>query len=243
MSAQFNSLALGSCLLCLTTLSQAALADTKSWNYKVTPYLWNVSFDGNTSSGSNDVPIDTDYSFFTLDNLDNVFSISFEANNGRIGILFDGLRARYSDTASNRIFDTQLAVELGFIEGAVSYLPSSFEHLDFIGGVRYIFLDTQLVFTPGATTEPAQNWVDPLIGVRYQNSLAKNWHYQLRGDVGGFGVSSDLVLNLLAIIGYKFNNTLGLDLGYRYVSIDFKEDDFLYDVSMQGFVVGLGIYF
>ena len=53
----------------------------------------------------------------------------------------------------------------------------------------------------------------------------------------------DLVLNFLATIGYKFNNTLGIDLGYRYVSIDFKDDDFLYDVSMQGIVVGLGIYF
>ena len=243
MSAQFNSLLFWSCLLCLTILSQATLADTKSWNYKVTPYLWNVSFDGNTSSGGNDVPIDTDYSFFTLDNLDNVFSIAFEANNGRYGILLDGLRARYNDTTSNRIFDTQLAVELGFIEGAISYMPSNFDHLDFIGGVRYIFINTQLELTPGPTSESDHNWLDPLLGARYQNSLAENWHYQLRGDVGGFGVSSELVLNLLATIGYKFNNTLGLDLGYRYVSIDFKDGDFLYDVSMQGIVVGLGIHF
>ena len=243
MLTRFKSLFYKTCLLYLAITPQTLLAETESWHYKLTPYLWNVNFDGNTSSGGNDVPIDTDYSFFTLDNLDNVFSITFEANNGRIGILFDGLRARYSDSTSNMIFATQLAVELGFIEGAVSYMPSKFEHLDFIGGVRYIFLDTQLVFTPGPTTEASQNWVDPLIGARYQNALSDNWYYLLRGDVGGFGVSSELVLNLLATIGYKFNNTLGLDLGYRYVSIDFKEDDFLYDVSMQGIVVGLGIYF
>lgn len=243
MLTHFKRLSYRAFLTCLTITPQALFAETASWHYNVTPYLWNVSFDGNTSSGGNDIPIDTDYSFFTLDNLDNVFSISFEANNGRVGLLFDGLRARYSDNTSNMLFATQLAVELGFIEGAVSYMPSKFKHLDFIGGVRYIFLDTQIIFTPGPTTEPSQNWVDPLIGARYQNNLTKNWHYQLRGDVGGFGVSSDLVLNLLATIGYKFNNTLGLDLGYRYVSIDFKEDDFLYDVSMQGIVVGLGIHF
>jgi len=240
---QSNTLFFGSCLFCLTIILQAALADTKSWNYKVTPYLWNVSFDGDTSSGGNDFPIDTDYSFFTLDNLDKVFSISFEANNGRVGLLFDGLRARYSDNTSNMLFATQLAVELGFIEGSVSYTPSKFEHLDLIGGVRYIFLDTQLAFNPGPSSESNHDWVDPLVGARYKNSLAKNWHYQLRGDIGGFGVSSELVLNLLATIGYKFNNTLGLDLGYRYVSIDFKDDDFLYDVSMHGVIIGLGIYF
>jgi len=91
------------CLLYLTFAPQTLLAETESWHYKLTPYLWNVSFDGNTSSGGNGIPIDTDYSFFTLDNLDNVFSIAFEANNGHCGILLDGLRARYSDTASNRI--------------------------------------------------------------------------------------------------------------------------------------------
>ena len=243
MLTHFKRLFCVACLFCLTIIPQASFAETTPWHYKVTPYLWKVSFDGNTSSGGDGVPIDTDYSFFTLDNLDNVFSISFEANNGRLGILFDGLRARYSDNTSNMLFATQLSVKLGFIEGAVSYMPSNFEHLDFIGGVRYIFLHTQLVFTPGPTTESDHDWVDPLIGARYQNSLAGNWHYQLRGDVGGFGVSSDLVLNLLATIGYKFNNTLGVDLGYRYVNIDFKEDDFIYDVSMQGIVVGLGISF
>lgn len=243
MLAHFKSAFCSACLFCVTVSPQASFAETTSWHYKVTPYLWNVSFDGNTSSGGNDIPIDIDYSFFTLDNLDKVFSIAFEASNGRVGILFDGLRASYSDNTSNVIFASQLSVKLGFIEGAVSYMPAKFRHLDFIGGARYIFLDTQLVFTPGPALAPDHDWVDPLVGARYQNSLAENWHYQLRGDIGGFGVSSELVVNLMATIGYKFNKTLGVDLGYRYVDIDFKEDDFIYDVSMQGIVVGLGIHF
>lgn len=243
MPVRYKRLFCVACLFCSTITPQALFADTTSWHYKLTPYLWNVSFDGNTSSGGNDIPVDTDYSFFTLDNLDNVFSLSFEAGNGRYGILFDGLRARYNDTASNRFFDSRLAVEIGFVEGAISYMPSNFDHLDFIAGVRYIFINTQFVFTPGPTLESDHSFVDPLIGVRYQNKLAQNWHYQLRGDVGGFGVSSDLMLNLLATIEYKFNKTFGLDLGYRFVSIDFKEEDFLYDVYMHGIVIGLGIHF
>jgi hypothetical protein len=243
MLDRFEKLFCSACLFCVTVTPQALFAETASWHYKVTPYLWNVGFEGNTSSGGNDIPIDTDYSFFTLDNLDKVFSIAFEASNGRLGILFDGLRASYSDNTSIVLFATQLSVKPGFIEGAVSYMPAKFSHLDFIGGARYIFVDTQLVFTPGPASETTHDWLDPLFGVRYKNSLAGNWHYQLRGDIGGFGVSSELVVNLLATIGYKFNNTLGVDLGYRYVDIDFKEDDFIYDVSMQGIVVGLGIHF
>jgi hypothetical protein len=230
-------------LLCLLLTTQITTAGTQTWQYSITPYLWNVSFDGNTSSGDNDFPIDVDYSFFTLDNLDNVLSLNFEANNGRFGILFDGLRARYSDSASNRLFDTTLAVELGYLEGAVSYTPSAFDNVDIIGGVRYFFLDTQVQFNPGPATEGDYTWTDPLVGLRYQDNLTNNWRYQLRGDVGGFGVSSDLVLNLLGAIRYSFNKTFTAELGYRYLSIDFTEDDFLYDVSMHGLVVGLGIHF
>ena len=151
--------------------------------------------------------------------------------------------ARYSDNTTDALVNTQLAVELGFIEAAVSYLPSRFEHLDFLAGARYLFLDTQLVLTPGPTSNSDHSWLDPLFGARYQNSIANNWSYQLRGDVGGFGVSSDLVINLQATVVYNFNKTFGLDLGYRYLSIDFKDNDFLYDVSMYGFFIGLGIYF
>lgn len=114
MPVRYNRLFSAACLICLTITPQALFAETTPWHYKLTPYIWNVSFDGNTSSGGNDIPVDTDYSFFTLDNLDNVFSLTFEANNGHFGLLLDGLSARYSDTASNRFFDTRLAVELGF---------------------------------------------------------------------------------------------------------------------------------
>jgi hypothetical protein len=110
MLDRFEKLFCSACLFCVTVTPQALFAETASWHYKVTPYLWNVGFEGNTSSGGNDIPIDTDYSFFTLDNLDKVFSIAFEASNGRLGILFDGLRASYSDNTSNVLFATQLSL-------------------------------------------------------------------------------------------------------------------------------------
>lgn len=234
-------------LLCLLLSTQTANAGTKSWRYSIMPYLWNVSFDGNTSSGGNDFPVDVDYSFFTLDNLDNVFSLKFEANNGRIGILLDGLQAGYSDETSNLLFDARLDVDLGYLEAAVSYNPAGFSHIDFIGGIRYIFIDAlfylQPVITPDRTKEEHHTWTDPLVGLRLQDALGKNWFYQLRGDIGGFGVSSDMTINLLGIVGFSFNKNIAAELGYRYVSIDFKENDFLYDVSMYGFVIGLGIHF
>ncbi len=142
----------GSCLPCSTLMIQVALADTDPWSFKVTPYLWNVNFDGTTSSGGNDAPVDTDYSFFTLDNLDNALFLAFEANNGRYDILSDGLRARYSDTATISVLNTQLAVETGFIEGAVSYRPSPLEHLARISHRRARFHWWRLLPVSGYAT-------------------------------------------------------------------------------------------
>lgn len=79
MLAHFRRLFFRAFLFCLTISPQALFAETTSWHYKVTPYLWNVSFDGNTYSGGNDIPINTDYSFFTLDNLDNFFFDNFRS--------------------------------------------------------------------------------------------------------------------------------------------------------------------
>ena len=234
-------------LICVVMLNQAVAANTSPWIYEIRPYLWNVSFDGTTSSGGNDFPVDVDYSFFTLDNLDNVFSLAFEANNGRFGILFDSLQAGYSDATSNLLFDARLDVDLGYLEAAVSYKPAGFSHIDIIGGIRYIFIDAQFYLqpkiTPDRTVEEHYTWTDPVVGLRLQETLGKNWFYELRGDIGGFGVSSDMTLNLLGTVGFSFNKNIAAELGYRYVSIDFKEDDFLYDVSMYGLVIGLGIYF
>ena len=39
------------------------------------------------------------------------------------------------------------------------------------------------------------------------------------------------------------NNTLSLKLAYRYLKIKFNDNDFIYDLSLDGFLFGLGIRF
>ena len=230
-------------LLCITSSNVAVFADTNTWQYSFTPYLWNVSFDGRTSSGGSDVPIDIDYSFFTLDNLDNVLSGNFKASNGRHGVFIDALCARYSDEFARNLVNTNLWSELGYIEAAYLYSPFAYDNLGLLAGARYLFVELGLEFTPGPSTDEKHEWVDPLLGVEYSDEFRHGWYYLLRGDLGGFGVSSDLVINLVVTLGYSFNRTISLEAGYRYLAVDFKEEDFLYDVSIQGVVVGLGIHF
>ncbi|HVJ29620.1 MAG TPA: hypothetical protein VNA66_04865, partial [Gammaproteobacteria bacterium] len=57
------------------------------WAVEITPYLWAAGLDGNTAADGTGSEIDTDYKFFSLDNLDFALGTSVEARKGRWAML------------------------------------------------------------------------------------------------------------------------------------------------------------
>lgn len=222
---------------------------TEDWSFVLTPVLWNASVAATLSDGDSggDLPINPDYRFFTLENLDDYMSLKFEANHGRIGFLFDSLRARYQDGTSNTFASFTVGTELGFVQAAARYQLFDEHKLDLIAGVQHSFLDIdQTLITgsmPGSTTKYSYDWTDPLIGLRYQYPISHKWLVWLRGNMGGFNASTQRIIDLSTDIQYLINTTISFTMGYRYLKIDFKEDDVLYDVALDGVYLGLGIHF
>ena len=63
----------------------------------------------------------------------------------------------------------------------------------------------------------------------------------MRGDVGGFGVSSDIVWQALGLVGYNFtDSTIGY-FGYRHAAVDYQNGGFIYDAATSGPIFGLAI--
>jgi hypothetical protein len=115
-------------------------ADEKNdpFRFEITPYLWVASIKGTLASGGGESPpIDSNYSFFSLDNVDGVASATFTARKKQWGLLFDFLYVAYEDTF---LEETPLQIsprlEGRIIEFAGTYAPSSIENLDFIAGLR-----------------------------------------------------------------------------------------------------------
>jgi opacity protein-like surface antigen len=220
------------------------------WQFVLTPVLWNASVEATLSddnSGGENLPIDTEYHFFTLENMDDYLSLKFDANHGRFGILFDSLRARYQDETANRLANFIVGTELGFVELSVRYQLLNEIKLNLIGGVRRSFLDIDQTLVPpvgsAITTKYTFHWTDPLIGLHYHYPFSSKWHVWLRGDIGGFNVSTQRTFNFSTDLQYMINSRFSFTMGYRYLHIDFKEDDLLYDVSLNGIQIGIGIHF
>ena len=212
--------------------------------FEITPYLWAASIEGTTASGGEESPpIDSDYSFFSLDNLDGVFSTTFTARTSRWGFLFDFLYVAYEDTFfESTPLQTTPRLDGTIIEFAGAYAPVSVDNLEVIAGLRHQDITVSLALL-NRKPEQSETWTDPFVGVIYNIPLTGKFDIALRGDLGGFGIESDRAVNAQATIGYQISNTFSVDFGYRYIKVKFEDAGFLYDLSLDGFQVGLGIRF
>ena len=87
------------------------------------------------------------------------------------------------------------------------------------------------------------DWWDPIIGARWILPIGEAWTFNLRGDVGGFGVGSDFAWQLFPYMVWQFGERASMQAGYRAVSGDYYEgsglSEFKYDVVTQGPQLGV----
>jgi hypothetical protein len=74
-------------------------------------------------------------------------------------------------------------------------------------GGRWSDMDVKLDVTLDKTWsgESDVGWVDPIIGVMTAWDLYPRWNLMLSGDVGGFGVGTDLAWSATLLAGYRFH--------------------------------------
>jgi hypothetical protein len=90
-----------------------------------------------------------------------------------------------------------------------------------------------------------QDWVDPIVGVRYAYSFSDKWALRLYGDIGGFGVSSDVTWQGLGLIDFQPWRNVAIVAGYRAIYTDYQSgsgnNQFSYDATAHGPVIGIDI--
>jgi hypothetical protein len=85
----------------------------------------------------------------------------------------------------------------------------------------------------------SESWIDPLVGFRGRLNLTDKFYLAARGDIGGFGVGSELAWNVFGSLGYQWTERFSTELGYRHLSMDYNNNGFIFDADMSGLFLGM----
>lgn len=219
----------------------SAHAQENDWQYKLTPYLWAMGMDGDIGVRNATIPVDVKFTD-AVEDLDVGGMLAMEAHNGTCGVLLDGSYLNLSGDADTTIGTFRAEFEQRIIQGAAIYRVQQDDNitLDVGAGVRYIDTDVDVnVPSDRADLNASEGWVDPILVARLRMQFAENCFGVLVGDIGGFGVESDLTWQLTAAAGYAITESVSMLLGYRYLDYDYDNDGFKYDVATSGLTLGV----
>ena len=238
-------------VIMLACSSTAAFASEEkgggNWDFSLAPlYLWMVDMEGDLGIGPIDSELQVDFGDI-FDNLEAVFTFHFEAlHRSNIGFFLD---YSYIDISAS---ETQgpLKINVDFtstlVEAGGLYRFGTGPHaIDLLGGIRYTKLEPDVNVTPGPNGSLTEDWIDPIIGVRYFYDFGNKWMFSARGDIGGFGAGCDFTWNVSALVHFQPWKNVAIVGGYRALGQDYEDGSgagrFKYDMRLAGPIVGFNI--
>jgi len=226
-----------------SAIGQGAETADAGWSWTVTPYFMAPTMSGTVGIGPVDANVEADAADI-FDKLQFGAMLNIEARKGPWAIAFDGIYMDLEQDAANA--DLTAGADQGAFELAVFHRLAAWSEV-LVGGRLNILgssLDGEVLGSP-VDENVDETWFDPVVGVRFTLPEAGRWDLSLRSDIGGFGVGSDLTLQVLPIVGYRLSSTVTLAMGYRFISVDYEnvDKDFVYDMDTYGPDVRLKLAF
>ena len=229
-----------------TTQAQEASGD---WKQTVFIYGMGAAIDGTAQIGNLELPVDMSISDL-FDALKFGAMAAYRAENGvwsfegdvtymNLGVDQNGPREKVRgelDTEQLTLMATVGRRISPYVEGLFSLA-----YFDLSNDLEVQVLNQRL----GASRDA--DWIDPLIGLAAAVPFAGKWTYSLRGDIGGFGVGSDLTWQVLTTVRRQNTELFGWYIGYRAIGFDYEDGQGRnyqrYDLTQQGPLAGISFSF
>lgn len=224
--------------------------DTSDWKFTVALYGWAAGINGEVGVfGLPSQNIDLPFSD-VVQHLDFAVMGLAEARKGRFMM---GVDATYTDVGKavkipvsnpfiEKIDATNTALMLTGIVGYGIY-DTDMARLDLVAGARLWSVNNDFEvkggLLDGVSKSDGATWVDPLVGAKLRLDPLPKVYIASWAMIGGFGVGSDLMWDLMGGAGYDFSDHFSLFAGYRATSVDYSSGGFVYDVVEQGPVAAL----
>ena len=220
-------------------------ASRKKWEFATIGYIWGGRAHGRTDVIGPVEPVDVD---LDLGDVIKSFKFAFmgaaEARHDRLVILGDlmfihlggdqGIGIRDPDFLEAELDSRTTEVTL---IGGYRVVDKGPVIVDLLAGGRMNWFNTSLQLTGprrSAEGKVQQTWLDPIIAGRAIMPLGGKWSATLYGDVGGFGIGSDITWQAIPVVNYQLNHKMTLGAGWRVFKVHYDKGDFLYDIAQNG---------
>ena len=211
------------------------------WRIKFTPNLWASGVDTTLGKSGREVKVDKTF-LNLLDKTSLAAALNIEVGKGPVSGVLTGLYFQFKLDGSTRNGHIQAKAKLNM--AIVDFgLPIQFLNvplgsnpgadpprlsLEFVPGFRYTYADTDSSIYLGQldTLHPGttDHFFDPYAGGRIRLDLNRQLNFTCVGNVGGWGVGTELTYALGGQFEYRFNPTFGVFAGYRVLYDKFDND-------------------
>ncbi len=217
----------------------AAAQDAGDWTISVQPYLMAPAMNGDAAVRGIDAEVDVSRKD-VISKLNMAFLGYVEAHNGRWGI---GLDVNYMNLDANND-DARVAANMAQagVQPMLYYRVAP--ELDLMVGARYVSikLTTESDIAVLDDVSRKADWVDPIVGMRFQSPVSDTIGIGLVANIGGFGVGSDMSVQIRPMVNFAVAENITVDAGYQLLYIDYEHGSgdrrFLYDVATDGPIIG-----
>jgi len=230
-------------------------ATNKKWNFLAEPYLMFPYMNGETGIGNNLIlPVEANPGdIFNKLQIGAMLFLGAQTDKWAITSDLVYMKLNQEITPGILIHEGDVTAKQLIWEAAGLYRISRCLEVGAGGRINYVQTSVDaLVKVIPAGTEPIsgrhhKTWFDPVLIVRWKTDVKDKWLFQLRGDLGGFGVGSDFTWQLQGYVGYRFTPVFQLSAGYRFLSTEYyageEPKDFVFDVNEFGPVIRFGFNF
>lgn len=87
----------------------------------------------------------------------------------------------------------------------------------------------------------SDDFADPFIGLEWRPRRG-NWEFLLQGDIGG-GADADFTWGTVFAASYQFSKRWSVKGAYRFLDVDFESDELVFDMFLEGLMLGVGYKF
>jgi len=204
--------------------------------YRVIPYLWTAGMDVEVGRPGQTTDADVDFSDY-MEFIDTGAAFIFDAVGEKWSFLSNIMYVELSEDIGLPAGTVDIEIKESIFELAAGYRPERFEKVRVLAGVRYTELEADIEFASSVDFNKSESWWDPFIGLEWRPHQGK-WEYYVEGDIGG-GVDADFAWQVALGATRHFNEKYAVTVGYRYLDIDYEDNDFIFDGNLEGVQIGL----